>query len=40
MLRSQMAIVRRLSKHEPFNTIVLRQTIAQKLIETGKYAIA
>jgi len=40
MLRSQMAIVRRLSKHEPFNTIALRQKIAQKLIETGKYTIA
>jgi alkylation response protein AidB-like acyl-CoA dehydrogenase len=37
MLRTQLAIVRRLSKHEPFNTIGLRQLIAQKTIEAGKY---
>jgi butyryl-CoA dehydrogenase len=40
MLRSQMAILRRLSKYEPFNTIALRETIAQKVIETGKYQAA
>jgi alkylation response protein AidB-like acyl-CoA dehydrogenase len=37
MLRTQLAIVRRLSKHEPFNTIALRQQIAVKTIEAGKY---
>jgi alkylation response protein AidB-like acyl-CoA dehydrogenase len=37
MLRTQLAIVRRLSKHEPFNTIALRQQIAQRTIEAGKY---
>jgi butyryl-CoA dehydrogenase len=37
MLRSQMAILRRLSKYEPFNTIALREKIAQKVIEAGKY---
>jgi len=37
MLRTQLAIVRRLSKHEPFNTIALRQQIAEKTIEVGKY---
>ena len=37
MLRTQLAIVRRLSKHEPFNTIALRQQIALKTIEAGKY---
>jgi alkylation response protein AidB-like acyl-CoA dehydrogenase len=37
MLRTQLAIVRRLAKHEPFNTIALRQQIAQKTIEAGKY---
>ncbi len=37
MLRTQLAIVRRLSKHEPFNTIALRQEIAQKTIEAGKW---
>jgi butyryl-CoA dehydrogenase len=40
MLRTQLAIVRRLSKHEPFNTIALRQQIAQKTIEAGKYILA
>ena len=37
MLRSQLAILRRLSKYEPFNTVALRQAIAQKVIESGKY---
>ena len=40
MLRSQMAILRRLCKYEPFNTVALRQTIAQRVIETGKYTLA
>ena len=40
MLRTQLAIVRRLSKHEPFNTIGLRQQIAQKTIEAGKYRLS
>ena len=40
MLRTQLAIVRRLAKHEPFNTIALGQQIAQKTIEVGKYAVA
>ena len=40
MLRTQLAIVRRLAKYEPFNTIALRQQIAQRVIETGKYTIA
>jgi butyryl-CoA dehydrogenase len=40
MLRTQLAIVRRLSKHQPFNTIALRQQIAQKTIERGKYTLA
>jgi alkylation response protein AidB-like acyl-CoA dehydrogenase len=40
MLRTQLAILRRLAKHEPFNTIELRQQIAQKMIERGKYVIA
>ena len=39
MLRTQLAIVRRLAKFEPFNTIALRQLVAQRLIETGKYGI-
>ncbi len=40
MLRSQMAILRRLCKYEPFNTVALRQTIAQRVIESGKYMLA
>ena len=36
MLRTQLAILRRLAKYEPFNTIELRQQIAQKAIERGK----
>jgi len=39
MLRTQLAILRRLAKHEPFNTIALRQEIAQKTIERGKYTL-
>jgi butyryl-CoA dehydrogenase len=40
MLRTQLAILRRLSKYEPFNTVELGQQIAQKMIERGKYTLA
>jgi butyryl-CoA dehydrogenase len=40
MLRTQLAILRRLAKHDPYNTIELRQQIAQKVIERGKYTLA
>jgi len=40
MLRSQLAILRRLCKYDPFNVVALRRTIAQRVIETGKYQIA
>jgi butyryl-CoA dehydrogenase len=40
MLRTQLAILRRLSKHDPFNTIELRQQIAERVIERGKYTLA
>ncbi|HTS34495.1 MAG TPA: acyl-CoA dehydrogenase family protein [Candidatus Solibacter sp.] len=40
MMRTQLAILRRLAKYEPFNTIELRQTIAQRMIERGKYTLA
>ena len=40
MLRTQIAILRRLCKHEPFNTIALREKIARRIIETGKYVLA
>jgi len=39
-LRTQLAILRRLAKHEPFNTIALRHAIALKMIERGKYTLA
>jgi hypothetical protein len=40
MLRTQMAILRRLSKHDPVNTIALRQQIANRVLEAGKYVTA
>ena len=40
MLRTQLAIVRRLAKHDLFNSIALRQQIALKTIEAGKYSLA
>jgi len=39
MLRTQLAILRRLGKHDPYNTVELRQQIAQKMIEQGKYGL-
>ena len=39
MLRTQMAIVRRLAKHEPPNTIALGRQIARHVIEAGSYAL-
>jgi butyryl-CoA dehydrogenase len=39
MLRTQLAVLRRLAKYEPFNIIALRQTIAAKTLEAGKYVI-
>ena len=39
MLRTQLAVLRRLAKYEPFNTIELRQQIAQRVIEVGKYTL-
>jgi len=39
MLRTQLAIVRRLAKFEPFNTVALRQQIALRMIDTGKYQV-
>ena len=40
MLRTQMAIVRRLVKHEPVNVIALQEKIAARVLETGKYVTA
>ena len=38
-LRSQMAILRRWFKYEPINSIGLRQQIAEKVLEAGKYVV-
>ena len=40
MLRTQLAILRRLAKYEPFNIVELGQQIAQKMIERGKFTLA
>ena len=40
MLRTQLAILRRLGKYEPVNTVALRHEIALKMIERGKYTLA
>jgi alkylation response protein AidB-like acyl-CoA dehydrogenase len=37
MMRTQIAIVRRLVKHEPVNVIALQEMVAARVIETGKY---
>src|SRR5262249_18620388 len=37
MLRTQLVILRRLFKHEPFNVIALTQQIANRLIEAGRF---
>jgi alkylation response protein AidB-like acyl-CoA dehydrogenase len=39
-LRSYMAVLRRLGKYEPYNIVALRQKIAQKVIDAGKYVVA
>jgi alkylation response protein AidB-like acyl-CoA dehydrogenase len=39
-LRQQMAILRRLCKYEPFNRVALRQMLAQRVIESGKFVSA
>ena len=38
-LRTQMAIVRRLAKHDPANTIDLGRQIAQHVLTTGRYSL-
>ena len=40
LLRTHTAILRRLCKYEPFDSIALRQMIAQRVIEAGKYVVA
>lgn len=40
MLRTQLVILRRLFKYEPYNTISLNQQIANRIIDAGKYVSA
>jgi butyryl-CoA dehydrogenase len=39
LLRTQMAIVRRLSKHDPVDTIALGRSIAVHLLIAGRYTL-
>jgi len=38
-LRTQLAILRRLAKHDPADTIALGRQVAQHVIKAGKYAL-
>ncbi len=40
MLRTQLVILRRLFKYEPYNVIALTQQIANRIIDAGKYVTA
>jgi butyryl-CoA dehydrogenase len=40
MLRTQLVILRRLFKYEPYNVIALTQQIANRVVEAGKYVTA
>ena len=39
MLRTQMAILRRLAKHDPTDTIALRREVAAHVVKAGKYSL-
>ncbi len=39
MLRTQMAILRRLAKHEPADTVAIGRQIARHVIEAGRYSL-
>ena len=39
LLRTQMAILRRLSKYEPVDTIALQRKIARRTVEAGRYTL-
>ncbi|MHB1020997.1 MAG: acyl-CoA dehydrogenase family protein [Acidobacteriaceae bacterium] len=39
MLRTQLAILRRLAKHDPADTIALRRKVARHVIDAGKYVL-
>jgi butyryl-CoA dehydrogenase len=39
MLRTQMAIFRRLAKHDPLNTVAIGRTIAEEMIAAERYTL-
>jgi hypothetical protein len=39
MLRTQLTILRRLSKHDSADTITLRRQVARHVIQAGKYSL-
>ncbi len=39
ILRTQMMILRRLLKHDPFNVIALQQQVAGRVLESGRYVL-
>jgi butyryl-CoA dehydrogenase len=39
MLRTQMTILRRLAKHDPVDTILLRREAAAHVVRAGKYTL-
>jgi hypothetical protein len=39
-LRTQMAILRRLSKREPVDTITLSRRVARDIVKAGRYSVA
>jgi butyryl-CoA dehydrogenase len=39
MLRTQLAILRRLAKYDPADTIALRRQVARHMVKAGKYAL-
>jgi alkylation response protein AidB-like acyl-CoA dehydrogenase len=39
MLRTQMAIVRRLARHDPADTVALRRQVAVHVVKTGRYSL-
>jgi butyryl-CoA dehydrogenase len=38
-LRTQLTILRRLSKHDPADTVGLRRQVARHVIQSGKYSL-
>jgi hypothetical protein len=39
MLRTQLTILRRLTKHDPADAIALRRQVAEHVIQAGRYSL-